>query len=595
MSKRKKYGIASIFLGIAKIAPAKFVLQYFSTVANGVAMAFIAIATNKLFSAILAYSEGKASLPWVLEGIFFLVAITLSYELFSGISAYYGEVYYYLSTQHIQKTVNAKASRLSCMDYEKPSVLNSMQSAYDGSGSAIDLANIVMDILTLYIPYFIIYGVYLFCLWPPLLLIFPLIILPTLAGQLCKVKFSICEEQKNAPLRRKRDAYMAYIGDRNYVKETRLLGVIPYFLNELKHTCAQIRTISVAAKTKSWYVSLAVDCLNMLGYGGVVFLLIHSVYTGKIPIATFAAVFSTCGMLIDMEKELFGKQLGELAEQYGSVKQFIDFMNRPEQTDSGCEVSRIQEVRMDGVSFCYPSADQPRVPVIQDIHLSLKAGESLAVVGSNGSGKTTLTKLLLGLYPPDTGTIFYDGIAHRELNPASLRHKSTAVFQNFIKYRFPLQDNIALSEAADMGRVADALCKAQLEYSNPHFFPEGTETMLSKEFGGTDLSGGQWQKVAIARGIYHTGDLVVLDEPTSAIDPVNEYHLYQCFADMVKGRIGVLVTHRLGLAKLCTRIAFLKEGRILALGTHEQLLKTCPEYGELWEAQTERYQEADSC
>ena len=96
MSKRKKYGIASIFLGIAKIAPAKFVLQYFSTVANGVAMAFIAIATNKLFSAILAYSEGKASLPWVLEGIFFLVAITLSYELFSGISAYYGEVYYYL-------------------------------------------------------------------------------------------------------------------------------------------------------------------------------------------------------------------------------------------------------------------------------------------------------------------------------------------------------------------------------------------------------------------------------------------------------------------------------------------------------------------
>ena len=168
---------------------------------------------------------------------------------------------------------------------------------------------------------------------------------------------------------------------------------------------------------------------------------------------------------------------------------------------------------MDGVSFCYPSADQPRVPVIQDIQLSLKAGESLAVVGSNGSGKTTLTKLLLGLYPPDTGTIFYDGIAHRELNPASLRHKSTAVFQNFIKYRFLLQDNIALSEAADM----------------------------------------------------------------------------------VKGRIGVLVTHRLGLAKLCTRIAFLKEGRILALGTHEQLLKTCPEYGELWEAQTERYQEADSC
>lgn len=592
MSRKKKYGIASIFLDIAKIAPSKFFLQYLSTVANGVAMAFIAIATNNLFSAIIEYSQGKASLPWVLEAIFLLVAVTLSYELFSGISAYYGEIYYYLSTQHIIKAVNAKASKLSCMDYEKSSVLNFIQSAYEGSGSAIDLANIGMDILTLYIPYFIIYGVYLFCLWPPLLLIFPLIILPTLAGQLCKVKFSIYEEEKNAPLRRKRDAYMEYIGDRDYVKETRLLGVIPYFLNELKHTCVQIRNISVAAKTKAWYVNLVVDCLNMLGYGAVVFLLIHSVYIGKIPIATFAAVFSTCGMLIDMEKELFGSRLGELVDQYGSVKQFINFMNRPELADSGCEVSQIREICMDGVSFCYPSADQIRVPVLQDIQLALKAGESLAIVGNNGSGKTTLTKLLLGLYLPDTGTIFYDGIAHKERNPAGLWHNSTAVFQNFIKYRFPLQDNIALSEATDMRKVEDAICKAQLEYPNPQFFPEGKDTMLSKEFGGTDLSGGQWQKVAIARGIYHMGDLVVLDEPTSAIDPVNEYNLYQCFVNMVKGRIGILVTHRLGLAKLCTKIAFMKEGRIIALGTHEQLLQACPEYCELWKAQIERYQEA---
>ena len=115
----------------------------------------------------------------------------------------------------------------------------------------IDLVNIVMDIITLNILYFIIYGAYLFFLWPPLLLIFPLIIIPTLVGQLFKVKFSIFEEQKNAPLRRKRDAYMEYIGDRDYVKETRILGIIPYFLNEIKHTCVQIRNISLAEKTKS--------------------------------------------------------------------------------------------------------------------------------------------------------------------------------------------------------------------------------------------------------------------------------------------------------------------------------------------------------
>lgn len=594
MSKRKKFGIVSIFSEIAGIAPAKFFVEYLSTVANGVATAFIVIATNSLFSAIMGYSDGKGSSSSVLEAIFFLVAITLLSELFSGISAYYGEIYYYLSTQHIVKTVNAKASRISCIDYEKSSVLNLINSAYSGSANAIDLVNIIMDILTLNIPYFIIYGVYLFFLWPPLLLIFPLIIIPTLVGQLFKVKFSIYEEQKSVPLRRKRDAYMKYIGDRDYVKETRMLGVIPHFLNEMKHTCVQIRNISLAWKTKSWYVNLVVDCLNMAGYGGVVFLLIYGVYIGKIPIATFAAVFSTCGMLIDMEKGVFGNQLSELVDKYGSVKQFINFMNRPEQTDSGCEVSQIQEVRMDGVSFCYPSSDQNQVPVIQDIQMTLKAGESLAIVGYNGSGKTTLTKLLLGLYTPSTGTVFYNGIAHNEMNPISIWNRSTAVFQNFIKYRLTLQDNIALSETTDIGKVEDAISNAQLEYPNSQLYPDGMGTMLSKEFGGTDLSGGQWQKVAIARGIYHTGDLVVLDEPTSAIDPVNEYNLYQCFVNMVKGRIGVLVTHRLGLAKLCTKVAFMKEGKMIAFGTHEQLLDSCSEYCELWETQIERYEGIDS-
>ena len=246
------------------------------------------------------------------------------------------------------------------------------------------------------------------------------------------------------------------------------------------------------------------------------------------------------------------------------------------------------------ISFCYPSLNQDQVPVIQDINITLKTGESLAIVGNNGSGKTTLTKLLLGLYTPSTGTIFYNGIAHNEMNPISIWNRSTAVFQNFIKYRLTLQDNIALSETMDIGKVEDAISKAQLEYPNAQLFPDGMETMLSKEFGGTDLSGGQWQKDAIARGIYHTGNLVVLDEPTSAIDPVNEYNLYQCFANMVKERIGILVTHRLGLAKLCTKVALMKEGKIIAFGTHEELLQSCSEYCELWETQIERYEDIDS-
>ena len=172
------------------------------------------------------------------------------------------------------------------------------------------------------------------------------------------------------------------------------------------------------------------------------------------------------------------------------------------------------------------------------------------------------------------------------MNPRSIWKNSTAVFQSFGKYRLTLGENIALGDVSE-AYAANAAKQAQVDMEAASCT---MDTPLSKEFGGTELSGGQWQRVAIARGIYHMGDLVVLDEPTSAIDPMNEQSLYESFIRMIEGKIGLIVTHRLSLAKCCTRIALMKDGEIAAIGTHAELLENSEYYRLLWQTQSESYQ-----
>lgn len=337
-------------------------------------------------------------------------------------------------------------------------------------------------------------------------------------------------------------------------------------------------------QTKSWVVDTVISLIQTLGYGCIVFLLIDNVFGGKIGIADFAAVFSTSSMLIELVKELFSARLSEATEEYGLVKRYIDFMNLPQKSYGGQNMESLTQIEADQISFRYPSAVDGAY-AIRNLSLKLKKGESLALVGNNGSGKTTLTKLLLGLYTPTSGRILYNSVPHSEVNPRSIGENSTAVFQSFEKYRLTLGENIVLGDVSGMD-AENAAQQAQVDMESVNCT---MDTLLSKEFGGTELSGGQWQKVAIARGIYHMGDFVVLDEPTAAIDPMNEQSLYESFIRMMEGRIGLIVTHRLGLARCCTRIVLMKDGEIAAAGTHEELLKCSEYYRLLWQTQAESY------
>ena len=231
---------------------------------------------------------------------------------------------------------------------------------------------------------------------------------------------------------------------------------------------------------------------------------------------------------------------------------------------------------------------------IQGINLHIKKGETIAIVGLNGSGKTTLAKIILGIYMPTQGNIYSGSISYSDLSREALFDNKSAVFQNYYKYLFNLRENVTISDAGlkiEWIRVKNACQNANVPVDNITLFPLGYETLLSKRFGGVDLSGGEWQRVAIARGLYRNSNIVVLDEPTAAIDPIEEGNIYRKFIDISAGKTAVIITHRLGSARIADRIIVMEGGAIVQTGTHDTLMKENGLYKTMFESQAQWYKD----
>ena len=240
------------------------------------------------------------------------------------------------------------------------------------------------------------------------------------------------------------------------------------------------------------------------------------------------------------------------------------------------------------VSFTYPGTD---TAAVDDVSVGLAPGTTVALVGANGAGKTTLAKLLLGLYVPSRGDVMRGTVNTRDATRNEVRERTSAVFQNFQRYQMTLRENVIL---ADVTRAEDeqAVLRALERGGVPAELwqgEEGLDLMLSREFGTRDLSLGQWQRVAIARGLFREHDVILLDEPTASIDPLEEQALYERFMEIATGRTAILVTHRLGSARLADRILVMQEGRIIEDGDHEDLLARRGLYHEMFSAQAAWY------
>lgn len=220
-------------------------------------------------------------------------------------------------------------------------------------------------------------------------------------------------------------------------------------------------------------------------------------------------------------------------------------------------------VRLSGVSFTYPGAV---VPAVHDVTLELVPGETVALVGDNGAGKTTLTKLMLGLYRPDAG----DVVVGPRGTDATVR--KSAVFQDFSRYPLSLAENITVGAPDTGARLSAVLAQVGADGLGAHL-PVGIDTVLGADIGGSDLSGGQWQRVALARALWRQPQLLVLDEPTAALDPQAELAVFRQFAALARGRTTVLVSHRLGICRLADRVVVLQAGRVVEVGPHARLVE----------------------
>lgn len=211
-------------------------------------------------------------------------------------------------------------------------------------------------------------------------------------------------------------------------------------------------------------------------------------------------------------------------------------------------------------------------------------------VGENGSGKTTLSKLITACYMPESGKVMMDGNDIRKYRKNGYLKNISVVSQNFIKYNMTLRENIAVSDTAginDDSRIEDAAKQAGI--SDIAETIGGFDAELGREFGGAELSGGQWQKVAIARGIFKDAPVIILDEPTAALDPIVEYEILTDFMNISKEKTSIIISHRIGICTAADRVIVMKDGRIVGDGTHNELLNSSEEYERMWNAQAKYF------
>jgi len=248
-----------------------------------------------------------------------------------------------------------------------------------------------------------------------------------------------------------------------------------------------------------------------------------------------------------------------------------------------------REIALSEVSYTYPGSTEPAV---DHVDLRIGAGEVVSLVGENGSGKTTLAKLIAGLYRPTEGTIYWDGIDTSGLEPADVRRSVASIFQDFVRYQLSALENIGLGEP---DRVEDeTAARAAAEQAGAAGFlealPQGYQTILSREYAdGRDLSVGQWQRVALARAFRRDAPLVILDEPTAALDPRAEHALFADVRRLLQGRSALLISHRFSSVRTADRIYVLEAGAVVESGSHDELMALSGLYSELFQLQARAY------
>ncbi|MCB0648254.1 MAG: ABC transporter ATP-binding protein [Saprospiraceae bacterium] len=424
-----------------------------------------------------------------------------------------------------------------------------------------------------------------------------LVVISIIPSFLNEIKFSNSSYSLSkswTPERRELD-YLRYIGANDKTaKELKLFGLAKFISNRFKELSIRYynenKKLSISRSKWGAFYNL----IGTISYYAAYVLIIYKVINGKITLGDLTFLSGSFNRLKSRLEATFIR-FTRISESALNLRDYFEFIDLQPVVHKTFETLPIPTEIKDGftfdqVKFAYPGSS---TEVLKGISFELKAGEKMAFVGENGAGKTTLIKLILRFYEPTEGRILLDGIDIRHFDKAEYQTLFGVIFQDFVKYELTVKENIAVGKITELEndqRIQHA-AHSSLASEVIDDVKEGLNQQLGKRFAkGVELSGGQWQKIALARAYMKDAKVMILDEPTSALDARAEYEAFQRFIGLTKGKTSVIISHRFSTVRMADRILVLEDGKILEIGSHEELLKNDKLYAELFELQAAGYQ-----
>jgi len=495
-------------------------------------------------------------------------------------------------TRHISIQVMRHAAELDLTAYEDPVFYDRLErarvQATDRLGMIQSIGRLVQQVI---IGASLSVSILLFSPW-----LWVLLIVGTLPAFLGESHFAFLGYAKNfrqTPIRRELDYLRVLGGSREGAKELKLFGLKKFLVERFTRLSDQIYRENVDLARRRLIAGSFLSMIGTAGYYSAYVYVIWRTVSGSLSIGTL--IFLT-GAIVQASNniQLVFSTMSSIADQALFLTDLLAFFQMEPTIRSKPNALRAPRPIVHGfefrnVSFRYPGATRL---VLSNLDFHLRAGERVALIGENGGGKTTLVKLMTRLYDPVEGQILLDGVDLREYDVEDLYREIGVIFQDFMRYEMTARENIAVGRIEEMDNLPllQAAADKSLADDVIERLPASYEQMLGRRFdGGVDLSGGEWQKVALARAYLRDAQVLILDEPTAALDARSEYEVFQRFAELTTGKSALFISHRFSTVRMADRIVVLENGKIVEDGNHEALFSLGGRYAGMFEMQAASY------
>ena len=536
------------------------------------------------------HAGGDLSGMWILLAVEFLLALSANF-IWRAID-YFDVRLADEFTRAISLRIMEHATRLDLQSFEDPSFYDKLErarvQATDRTAMLRSMGQFLQQLVTL-----ITLSLAIVAYSPVLLLLLVVCAVPAFLGEshFAFLGYNLAHEL--TPARREMD-YLRLLGSsKEGAKEVKVFGLGSYLQEKFDHLNTEVvrKNKHLAQHRLGWCFSLG--AFGSIGYYLAYAFLVYRAMRGQMSVGdlTFlAGTLAGCNIQLQSVFSTFSS----IADQTLFLSDLLDFLavrprikSRPNAFPAPRPIRDGFEFRK--VSFQYPGSSRL---ILNNLDLRIGAGERVALVGENGQGKTTFVKLLSRLYDPTGGAIFLDGVDLRDYKVEDLRREVGVIFQDFMRYDMTARANIGVGRIEELHNDSLLYSAARRSHAEDVLakLPEDLDQMLGRRFeGGVDLSGGEWQKFAIARAYLRDAQLLILDEPTSALDAAAELDVFKRFAELTKGRTVLLISHRFSTVRIADRVVVLQGGRVCEQGTHRQLLDLNGKYASLFEMQASTY------